>query len=127
MSRDGSGRLSWVVQEQQLTNTHVGLWAVILVSTVADIILTLAGLGVGLEEGNPVVSAAVATFGAAAGLYLVKFLAMLWLVVGWVTLSERNASIFLALFGTVTVAASVHNYLVLFDVSIRLTVVVTGF
>jgi hypothetical protein len=127
MSVDDLGRLQWVMQEQRLTNTHAGLWAVILVSTVADIILTLAGLGVGLEEGNPVMSAAVATFGAAAGLYLVKFLAMLWLVVGWATLSERNASIFLALFATVTAAASVHNYLVLFDVNIRLAIVATGF
>jgi hypothetical protein len=43
----------------------------------------------------------------------VKFGAMLWLVAGWQFLSERNATVFLALFAVVTVAIVAHNSLLL--------------
>jgi hypothetical protein len=47
-----------------------------------------------------------------AGLWLVNFAAMCWLVTGWALLSDRNATVFLGLFAAVTTAVSVHNALV---------------
>lgn len=94
--------------ERQLTSTHAALWTLILVTTAADIVLTMVGLAAGVPEGNPLVRAAVAQFGL-GGLWAVKFAAMCWLVAGWALLSDRNASIFLALFGAVTSLVVVHN------------------
>jgi len=91
-----------------MTRTHAVLWTLILVSTSADIVLTMAGLELGLQEGNVLVHFMVSRFGL-AGLWLVKFLAMCWLVAGWTLLSDRNAEIFLGLFATVTVAVVVNN------------------
>lgn len=106
-----TGRLlSRVPRERRMTRTHRILWTAILVSTVVDILLTMTGLELGLREGNPVVRTMVSAFGL-VGLWLVKYLAMLWLVAGWALLSDRNASIFLALFATVTLAVTTHNAL----------------
>ncbi|MEF8827925.1 MAG: DUF5658 family protein [Haloarcula sp.] len=91
-----------------LSATHAVLWTVILVATVGDILLTMTGLTVGLQEGNVVVSTMLAEFGL-AGLWLVKFGAMLWLVAGWRLLSERNATVFLALFAVVTLGVVAYN------------------
>ncbi|WP_367176022.1 hypothetical protein [Haloarcula rubripromontorii] len=95
-------------REHHLSPTHAVLWTVVLVATVGDVLLTMTGLTVGLQEGNVVVSAMLAEFGL-AGLWLVKFGAMLWLVVGWRLLSERNATVFLALFAVVTLAVVAYN------------------
>jgi hypothetical protein len=95
-------------REHDLSHTHAVLWTVILVATVGDILLTMTGLTVGLQEGNAVVSAMLAEFGL-AGLWVVKFGAMLWLVAGWRLLSERNATVFLALFAVVTLAVVAYN------------------
>ncbi|GAA5474477.1 hypothetical protein Hhis01_01895 [Haloarcula hispanica] len=94
--------------EHHLSHTHAVLWTVILVATVGDILLTMTGFTVGLQEGNVVVSTMLAEFGL-AGLWLVKFGAMLWLVAGWRLLSEHNATVFLALFAVVTLAVVAYN------------------
>lgn len=110
MSESGS-ITSWLEKipvEREMTDTHAVLWTAILIATVVDIILTLVGVGTGLGEGNPVVRALMGAFGV-AGLYIVKFLAMVWLVAGWTLLSDRNASIFLALFAIVTILVTAHN------------------
>jgi hypothetical protein len=103
---DESGATLW--DGHRLSPTHAVLWTVILVATVGDILLTMTGLRVGLQEGNVVVSTMLAEFGL-AGLWLVKFGAMLWLVAGWRLLSERNATVFLALFAVVTLAVVAYN------------------
>jgi len=102
-----------VRRERRMTRTHAILWALILATTVADILLTMVGLDAGLREGNLVVAALLAEFGL-AGLWLVKFAAMAWLVAGWTLLNDRNAAVFLALFATVTGAVVVSNALLLF-------------
>lgn len=107
-AESGGQSLITVRREREMTTAHAVLWAVILAATVADVLLTMAGLRLGFQEGNVVVRAMLAQFGL-AGLWLVKFLAMCWLVAGWAVLSDRNAAVFLGLFGLVTVAAVVHN------------------
>lgn len=97
-------------REREMTQTHAVLWTVILVATVVDILLTLTGMRVGFQEGNVVVRAMLGAFGP-AGLWVVKFAAMCWLVAGWVLLSNRKASVFLALFAIVTVVVTAHNAL----------------
>ncbi|MFC7133345.1 MULTISPECIES: DUF5658 family protein [Salinibaculum] len=93
---------------RRMTRTHAVLWSVILAATAADIVLTVTGLANGLREGNVVLHALVSEFGL-AGLWGLKFAAMVWLVAGWALLSDRNAAIFLALFALVTVAVVVNN------------------
>lgn len=97
--------------EREMTRSHAALWTVILAATSADIVLTMVGLAGGLREGNVLVRAAIAELGV-PGLWLVKFGAMVWLVAGWALLSDRNATVFLALFAVVTVGVVVHNAVV---------------
>jgi hypothetical protein len=107
-------------RERRMTRAHGILWALILASTVADILLTLVGTAGGLQEGNAVVGVMMGAFGP-AGLWVVKFLAMVWLVGGWAFLSDRNAAIFLALFATVTVLVTVYNALLLVSTGVLLS------
>jgi|GEM_PF-669484 hypothetical protein len=100
-------------RERRMTRNHALLWAFILVTTVADILMTMVGLAAGLREGNVVLAAMLAEFGL-AGLWLVKFAAMVWLVAGWALLDDRTAAVFLALFATVTSAVVLSNALLLF-------------
>lgn len=105
---DENEALFTVRWQREMTATHAVLWAVILSTTVADILLTMIGLRLGLQEGNVVVRTMLSHFGL-AGLWLVKFLAMCWLVAGWALLSDRNGAIFLALFGLVTLLVVLYN------------------
>ena len=100
-------------RERRMTRGHAVLWALILVTTVTDIVLTIVGLAAGLREGNVVLAAMLAEFGL-AGLWLVKFAAMIWLVAGWALLDDRNAAVFLALFAAVTGGVVVSNAVLLF-------------
>lgn len=107
-ARDEESSGFTVPMERDMTETHAVLWTVIVVATVGDVLLTLAGTGLGLQEGNVVVRTMMGAFGP-AGLWVVKFLAMCWLVAGWSLLSDRDASIFLALFAIVTVSVTGYN------------------
>jgi len=109
---EGDDALLTLRRERRLTRTHAALWAVILATTVADIVLTMVGLAAGLREGNVVVATLLGEFGL-AGLWLVKFAAMVWLVAGWLLLDDRNAAVFLGLFAAVTGAVVVSNAVLL--------------
>jgi hypothetical protein len=100
-----------------MTRRHAALWGVILTTTAADMVLTMAGTASGLQEGNVVVGAMMGAFGP-AGLWVVKFAAMVWLVGGWAVLSDRNAAIFLALFASVTTVVTVYNAVLLVEVGV---------
>jgi len=95
-----------------MTHTHAALWGLILLTTAADVVLTMAGTASGLQEGNAVVRVMMGAFGP-VGLWVVKFAAMVWLVGGWAFLSDRNAAVFLALFASVTTVVTVYNALLL--------------
>ena len=117
MDPEGQQSLLAFRRERRMTSRHAVLWVLILAATVADILLTMAGLASGLQEGNAVVRAMMGAFGP-AGLWLVKFGAMVWLVGGWAFLSDRNAAIFLALFATVTVVVTIYNAVLLVDAGV---------
>ena len=107
MSSADEGSEFSLPRQRRMTETHAVLWTVV-VATVGDVLLTMAGMGLGLREGNAVVRLMMGAFGP-AGLWVVKFLAMCWLVAGWTLLSDRDASIFLALFAVVTVSVTGYN------------------
>jgi hypothetical protein len=119
MASDGEKQESLLTlrRQRRMTRVHGALWALILSSTVADILLTLVGTAGGLQEANAAVGVMMDAFGP-AGLWFVKFLAMVWLVGGWAFLSDRNAAIFLALFATVTVLVTVYNALLLVNTGV---------
>jgi hypothetical protein len=108
MSSADEGSEFSLPRQRRMTETHAVLWTVVVVATVGDVLLTMAGMGLGLREGNAVVRMMMGAFGP-AGLWVVKFLAMCWLVAGWTLLSDRDASIFLALFAVVTVSVTGYN------------------
>ena len=112
MPADSDGLLT-LRRKRRLTQTHAVLWALILATTTADILLTMAGLATGFSEGNVVVAAMLDRFGL-AGLFLVKFAAMVWLVGGWALLDDRNAAVFLGLFAAVTTGVVGYNAVLLF-------------
>ncbi len=94
MSREtGDDSLFSFPRRRRMTQTHAVLWTVIVVATTADIVLTMTGLNQGLQEGNVVVHT---------------------LVAGWTLLSDRKATVFLALFAIVTFAVVVNNVVLLF-------------
>lgn len=113
--RSSENQLFTLRRRRRMTRPHAVLWTVILLSTVADVLLTMTGLASGYQEGNVVVATLLAEFGL-AGLWLVKFAAMVWLVGGWALLSDRDATVFLALFAVVTVAVVVYNTALLLGV-----------
>lgn len=88
--------------------TELLLWVLAIGVSVADSVLTLVGLQLSLREGNPAMVAALSMFGA-PGIVLVKGLALLWVALVWVALSDRNANIALALFVFVTGAVVFNN------------------
>lgn len=92
----------------RMTETDAVLWTVVLVVTVADVVTTISGLANGLQEGNVVVREMIESFGL-AGFWVVKFLALCWLVAGWHLLSDRKGTAFLAVFGLVTMVVVFHN------------------
>jgi len=112
---DGTNVTSESPFYRDMSETHAVLWTVVVVATVADVVMTLTGLSNGLPEGNPVVRTMVGTFGV-AGLWVVKFLAMCWLVAGWALLSDWKATVFLALFAVVTLAVVLNNVVVLLGI-----------
>lgn len=89
-------------------DTETTLWALAVVATIADSLLTLAGLQLSLSEGNPAMVAALSAFGV-PGLVLVKGLALAWAAFVWWSLSDRNANIALGLFVGVTLAVVFNN------------------
>lgn len=103
-------RLELACRDAGMSENDVVLWTVVLVATGGDVLLTLAGLAAGLQEGNVVVRTALAALGL-PGFWLVKFLALCWLVVGWTLLPDRQGSAFLAIFALVTLAVVLNNAL----------------
>ncbi|WP_299262871.1 DUF5658 family protein [Halorientalis sp.] len=88
--------------ERDLPESHAVLWTVIIVAAAFDVVTTLAGLSAGFEEGNRVARAFIATYGE-AGIGLLKFVALVVLVVTWHSLPDRAAELVLTGFATISV------------------------
>lgn len=71
-----------------LPESDAVLWTVVLLATVFDVVTTMVGLDRGLQEGNAVARAFVHTYGS-PGIGLLKFSALLVVVLAWAFLPER--------------------------------------
>ncbi len=98
--------------ERELPESHAVLWTVIIVAAAFDVVTTLAGLSVGFGEGNRVARAFLATYGE-AGIGLLKFAALVVLVVTWHYLPDRPAELILTGFAVISVLTVALNALTL--------------
>jgi len=72
------------------TTAHAPLlWAVAIASLVADGVLTVYGIRLGLTEVNPVAADLIAHVGALPALALLKGVALTVAVAGWVVMPEN--------------------------------------
>lgn len=101
--------------ERRMTESHAVLWTVVIVASVFDVLTTMTGLEHGLREGNAVARAFIETYGA-PGIGLLKFVALVGLVVTWGVLSDRRATIGLAAFAVVAVVTIALNAVTLLGV-----------
>lgn len=107
----GHDGVGWDI-ERRLSASHAVLWAVVLVSSVFDIVTTIVGVGRGIPEGNAVARAFIETYGT-PGIGLLKFSALVVLVVLWATLPDRKATAVLTVFAVVSLVVVALNALTL--------------
>lgn len=93
---------------RDLTESHAVLWTVIIVAAVLDVVTTMAGLGIGLEEGNAVARAFIATYGH-WGLGGLKFSALVLVTLAWGILPDRRATIVLTGFAVISLLVVALN------------------
>jgi hypothetical protein len=87
--------------KQRLSESHAVLWSVVIVASVFDIVTTMAGVHRGAPEGNPVALAFMETYGT-PGVGMLKFSALVVVVVLWARLDDRRATALLAAFALVS-------------------------
>ena len=74
--------LDGYLEDRPFAETDAVLWTVVLLAGVFDIITTMVGLGIGLEEGNAVARAFIATYGL-SGIGWLKLVALVILATVW--------------------------------------------
>jgi hypothetical protein len=92
----GLGRL-----ERTLPESEAVLWTVVVLASTFDVVTTMVGVGRGLEEGNAVAVAFMDVYGA-SGIGLLKFSALVVVVVLWAALPERYGVVVLQAFALVS-------------------------
>lgn len=98
--------------ERRLSESHTVLWSVVVVASLFDVVTTIVGLEQGLAEGNGVARAFIATYGT-PGIGLLKFSALVVVVVAWASLDDRRATAVLAGFALVSLVVVASNALTL--------------
>jgi len=111
-SRDFVGLQFGVFRERRLSESHTVLWSVVVVASLFDVVTTMVGLKQGLAEGNTVARAFIATYGT-PGIGLLKFSALVVVVVAWASLDDRRATAVLAGFALVSLVVVASNALTL--------------
>lgn len=82
------------------------------VASVFDVVTTIVGVGRGVPEGNAVARAFLETYGT-PGIGLLKFSALVLVVVLWAALPDRHATVVLAAFASVSLLVVALNALTL--------------
>ena len=100
MSADSDFPLVWRVH-RPLSESDAVLWTVVILASVFDFVTTIVGVGRGLDEGNRVARAFIETYGT-PGIGLLKFSALVLVVVLWTVLDDERASAVLAAFAIVS-------------------------
>ena len=108
--RDDSAHV--IRMERRLTVSHALLWTVIIVVSVLDVVTTVVGLAHHLEEGKVVARAFLGTYGM-PGIGLLKFCALVLLVVSEAVLVDRDATRVLIAFAVISLVTLAWNVLTL--------------
>lgn len=87
--------------QQRLSESHAVLWSVVIIGSVLDIVTTIVGTFRGAPEGNPVALAFMQTYGT-PGVGLLKFSALVLVVLLWAALPDRYATAVLSAFALVS-------------------------
>ncbi|AQL42999.1 hypothetical protein BV210_09850 [Halorientalis sp. IM1011] len=111
-SSGNDGREALARFERTLPESHAVLWTVVIVAAAFDVVTTLVGLAAGFEEGNQIARAFLATYGE-VGIGLLKFVALVVLVITWHALPDRPAELVLTGFATLSVLTVALNALTL--------------
>jgi hypothetical protein len=69
------------------------LWGLVGVSLVLDVALTAYGLGLGLEEANPIARALFSMIGVIEAMLLLKGIVLALGIVAWVSLPRRYRAV----------------------------------
>jgi len=87
-----TGRGEWSpwprLVERSLPESDAVLWAVVLLASGFDVVTTVVGVARGFPEGNAVARAFLETYGT-PGIGLLKFVALVVVVVLWAVLPDR--------------------------------------
>jgi uncharacterized membrane protein len=97
---------------RDLSESDAVLWGVVIVASAFDIVTTIVGVDRGAAEGNAVARAFIETYGT-PGIGLLKFVALVVVVVLWSVLDDRNASAVLLAFALVSLLVVALNALTL--------------
>lgn len=95
-----------------LSESDAVLWSVVIIASIFDIVTTIVGLANRLEEGNAVARAFIATYGT-PGIGLLKFSALVLLVISWSILLDRHATKVLTAFALVSLLTVALNAITL--------------
>jgi len=112
LERDREGRF---VIERRLSESHTVLWSVVILSSLFDVVTTIVGLEQGLTEGNAVARAFIQTYGT-PGVGLLKFSALVLVVVLWAWFDDRRATAVLVGFAVVSLVVVAVNAVALASV-----------
>ena len=102
----------WLPGERQLSESHTVLWTVVILSSLFDVVTTMVGIERGLGEGNAIARAFIETYGT-PGIGLLKFSALLVVVVSWAWFDDRRATAVLVGFALVSLVVVALNAMTL--------------
>jgi len=102
----------WLPSERQLSESHTVLWSVVILSSLFDVVTTMVGMERGLGEGNAVARAFIKTYGT-PGIGLLKFSALLVVVVAWALFDDRRATAVILGFALLSLAVVALNAMTL--------------
>ncbi|MDS0259888.1 DUF5658 family protein [Haloarcula sp. S1CR25-12] len=105
--RGGSGGTLFPGQ-RQLSESHTVLWAVVILASLFDVVTTMVGIQRGLGEGNAVARAFIETYGT-PGIGLLKFSALVVVVIAWARFDDRRATAVLVGFALVSLVVVALN------------------
>ena len=94
--------------ERRLSESHTVLWSVVILASLFDVVTTIVGIDRGFAEGNAVARAFIQTYGT-PGIGLLKFSALVVVVVSWAWLDDRRATAVLFGFAIVSLVVVALN------------------
>jgi hypothetical protein len=74
-------------------STDAWLWGVVVVALVLDVVLTYYGLGLGLQEGNPIARSFFSMLGVIEAMLLLKGSVMAMALVAWIALPRQYRAV----------------------------------